>query len=77
MAPVLDRWAKSRTICWGCANAYGQCSWSKRFEPVDGWEAERRVRYYNTPDGEKRVYMDSFTVMACPLYEAEKRARAF
>lgn len=30
---------KGYTLCWDCKNALGGCSWSQRFDPVDGWEA--------------------------------------
>ena len=34
------------SLCWDCKNAVPQgghgCSWSERFKPVPGWDAERR-----------------------------------
>lgn len=29
------------TLCWSCAKACKKCSWSRNFEPVEGWEAEK------------------------------------
>ena len=39
------------TLCWSCRRACGGCSWTARdpkthevrFEPVEGWEAEKTV----------------------------------
>lgn len=56
----------TETICWGCDKAYGQCSWSKSFTPVEGWEAERRdvkIAVYG--------YVESYIVTACPLFEKD------
>ena len=57
----------SETICWRCANAYGQCSWSRNFTPVEGWDAERRD-VKTIIDG----YVESYIVNNCPMYEGEK-----
>lgn len=54
------------TLCWNCSNAYGQCSWSKDFTPVEGWNAERKdVKV--TVQG----YVPSYIVFECPLYEGD------
>ena len=52
------------TLCWECARAYGLCSWSKFFLPVEGWEA--------TPTQNKRT--TSFRVHSCPLLIKEKES---
>lgn len=55
--------SKSETLCWKCKNAYGNCSWSKRFKPVDGWAA--------VPTKVNAGYkgqMDSFLVTKCPEF---------
>ena len=52
------------TLCWDCENATGGCSWSKRFIPVEGWDAiPTRV---NMTVGKK---VDSYTVVSCPLFK--------
>lgn len=57
--------AQRQTLCWGCRNSSRSgCSWSKRFEPVQGWEAIRNER------------TDSYHVVSCPLYDAEARKEA-
>lgn len=30
---------QSMQPCWNCQNFAGGCSWSRRFEPVEGWRA--------------------------------------
>ncbi len=67
MAAIIDRWVKSRTICWTCARAYGGCSWSRTFTPVAGWEAEHRSLKNNNA-GKWVTVLDSYTVKECPLY---------
>ena len=46
------------TLCWECANATGNCSWSEDLIPVEGWVAE-----YSTKTKE-----DSYRVIACPEF---------
>lgn len=46
------------TLCWDCANACFGCSWSRYFEPVEGWVA--------TPTQGK--VSDSFIVHQCPQF---------
>lgn len=58
------------TICWGCKNAVPNkkdrgCSWSKNFEPVEGWDAERCD--VNMQHGKKN-YVESYIVKRCPLF---------
>jgi predicted nucleic acid-binding Zn ribbon protein len=42
------------SLCWDCQNACGGCSWSRSFEPVEGWEAKPSE--------------DSFFVINCPQF---------
>lgn len=64
------------TLCWGCEKACGKCSWSKKFVPVEGWEAKPTtvyIREETLPSGEvKRYYTDSFDVYKCPEFEPLK-----
>lgn len=30
---------KHHTLCWDCAKAIGDCSWSRSLIPVKGWKA--------------------------------------
>lgn len=52
-------------LCTTCARAYGLCSWSKDFEPVDGWKAER------TFDVDGKEF--SYKIEECPLYEEDAK----
>lgn len=49
-------WSEPRMqLCWTCAKACGGCAWSRRFDPVPGWKAERTRMGYS--------------ILACPEYE--------
>lgn len=52
------------TLCWSCSRASGdnQCSWAKSFQPVEGWEASKRILYSD------RGNMISYQVINCPEY---------
>ena len=58
-----------QTLCWTCQNACGGCSWSKRFIPVEGWDAKRRDvmkgQDHRTPN-------ESYFVISCPQYVPDK-----
>lgn len=71
---VSNREAKTmytQTLCWSCANAvpdkYGKrgCAWSRRFEPIKGWDAQE-TRLYGG-DGSKR-FQKSYCVRQCPEF---------
>lgn len=47
-------------LCFSCAKACGNCSWSSQLIPVDGWIAENTV----LPNG-----IESFAISRCPEYE--------
>ena len=54
---------KNNSICWDCANACCNCSWSQSFTPVDGWKA--------TPTRIKQsegVFIESYIVHECPCF---------
>lgn len=51
------------TLCWQCGNICGGCSWSERFEPVEGWVAiPTKVGHYG---------LQSFVVLKCPAFRME------
>lgn len=60
-----------RTICWDCQNAYGGCSWSKSFRPVDGWNATRRDVLVS---GDKAYAHkeESYIVHSCPEFQQDE-----
>lgn len=54
-----------QSLCWNCKNCFGGCSWFERFEPVEGWRAERTIiKYFNTKT-------PSFLVRDCPLFAVD------
>ena len=62
---------EDQSLCWRCKNCFGGCSWSKSFEPVEGWRAERTIiQHFNaeTP---------SFLVRACPLFVMDDGEREY
>lgn len=61
---------RSGTLCWECGNAYGGCSWSRTFTPVEGWDAQYVQRVYKGRD----VYvMESYEVHSCPEFVEDGR----
>lgn len=59
---VVDYTAGEFQPCWTCRNACGGCSWSREFQPVEGWTAEKTVIPSN---GE---YAESYRIVKCPEY---------
>ena len=58
---------KRATICWSCAKACGDCSWSDHWQhkPVDGWVAVPTVLKGNYE------MCNSYIVYACPEFEQD------
>ena len=54
------------TICWNCSKACRGCSWSRNFQPVDGWQATPTKVYQ--ANGKT---LDSFIVHNCPQFEKD------
>ncbi len=49
------------SLCWECGKAINSgCSWSKCFEPVEGWTAKAR--------GGRESKAKSYKVLECPEY---------
>ena len=59
----------TNTLCWGCQNACGGCSWSDYDErkPVDGWAAER------VPIKLNGVWGTTYNVIACPEFIPDEK----
>ena len=57
------------TLCWGCQNACGGCSWSDHWEhkPVYGWTAEMVSIKLNGEQG------TTYNVISCPEFIPDKR----
>lgn len=67
-APKTEPVPREATLCWDCKNAVCGCSWSERFEPVEGWEAVATQVYNGGGKGRKELFIKSFLVLACPLF---------
>lgn len=53
---------KEDSICWFCEKACTkECSWAEKFEPVDGWVAEKT----------ETNCCSSYRVIECPLFTPE------
>lgn len=53
--------------CWTCKKCYGGCSWSRKFEPVPGWDATPTNK--GTPGNGTGNYYESYDIHSCPEYE--------
>lgn len=65
--------SKEPSLCWDCRRAVGGCSWSRSFQPVEGWEAEP-TRLALCREG-KQYVTSSFYVTRCPLFERDEKKR--
>lgn len=66
---------QSQQLCWDCANVYGGCEWSARFEPVPGWYAtptSRVLKVGGKGKGGTRV-ASSFVIHYCPKFRRDTR----
>lgn len=67
------------TLCWKCENAVNgrKCPWARDFTPVEGWEAEPDLVWYNTPlvGGMVKHEQPSYIVKSCPLFEPDHNDR--
>lgn len=57
---------KPPTLCWDCRRARGDsegCTWSRWFEPVEGWDAEKSDLYID-----RTRTITSYTVRRCPRF---------
>jgi hypothetical protein len=60
----------ANSICWDCRRATGFCSWSREFEPVQGWVAEpTEIKSDKAGTGT----VSSYEVRKCPLFEMDER----
>ena len=59
-----DLYRSCDTLCWRCIkSANNGCSWSERFEPVEGWTAvPTKIKFCDYTD-------DSYRVIDCPEFE--------
>lgn len=66
---------KATSLCWTCVRSCPipgiGCSWSRRFRPVDGWEAEQTL--LQSANGKRSI--TSYCVCTCPLYIEERNVQ--
>lgn len=55
---------KTNNCCFLCQNCAGGCSWSRSFEPVDGWKAEKTYFDSYTHEHEE----GSYKILFCPEF---------
>lgn len=53
------------SLCWRCKNAYGRCSWSSLFIPVDGWTAIETHK--------SQTAGVSYHVLKCPEFVTDEK----
>lgn len=72
MAPQFQ---KTRTLCWECRNAVPDddhgCSWSRRLDPVEGWDAVETSAIRIDGGYERRI--TSALVLGCPEFVPDKK----
>ena len=65
---------KKATLCWKCKNAVptkdAGCSWSRAFQLVEGWTAEKHQQKQSGS-----VY-ETYCVISCPLFQKDGRNSA-
>lgn len=56
------KFAIKDSLCWHCSRSEdGSCSWSDRFVPVEGWDAQKSKR-------KSEAYKESYNVRGCPQF---------
>ena len=71
---MTDVKRKPASLCWRCRNAvpspteFTGCSWSRRYQPVEGWTAEQTAILVGA--AEHRRLEPSYRVIRCPEFEA-------
>lgn len=55
-------------LCWTCKKACGGCSWSRKFEPVPGWEATPSVIYHGSGRQNNRRDIHTYHITGCPQF---------
>lgn len=59
---------KKSSICLDCKKSGGNCSWSSKFIPVEGWDAEF------VEGSKKAVRLPSYRVKSCPEFQKDREA---
>ena len=54
--------------CCNCKKFAGGCSWSRKFEPVEGWTAVPTMINHGGNNGKPRL-TESYMIIKCPEFE--------
>lgn len=66
---TMTEFNRAKQICFDCKKAVGGCSWSKKFEPVEGWVAEPTfIKQYGRQESALNV-TQSYRIISCPQFE--------
>ena len=65
---------RKANICFDCQKACGGCSWSRSFEPVPGWTAEKTM-LNNGMACDKRRMAETYHIIACPEFVQDEPRR--
>lgn len=57
-----------KQLCWNCKKCLKQCSWSRDFKPIEGWQAIPVIIKGAKP----RYKIKSFKIISCPEFEGEE-----
>lgn len=64
---------KKAALCWKCKNAVptkdAGCSWSRAFQPVEGWNAEKHLTAKG--NGSTDDVYETYCVTSCPEYRKD------
>lgn len=64
---------KKATLCWKCKNAVPSassgCSWSRAFQPVEGWTTERK--HTAKGNGSADAVYETYCVTTCPEFRKD------
>lgn len=56
--------------CWSCKKYAGGCSWTRKFEPIPGWDAVPTVKSGSCRgNGVKYAAIETYEIRHCPEYE--------
>ena len=59
---IQEKREREGQLCWRCKNACGNCSWSRNFEPVEGWKASPYIVKDSMGD------IHTYEIVECPQF---------
>ena len=62
-----ERGERRMQLCCYCKKFGGGCSWSRKFEPVEGWKAVPTIIKARNRNGKYDIH--SYKITECPQYE--------